>query len=117
MSNQMWSWLLTAVGLTGFIFVGRKAWWAWYINIACQVLWFVYALVSEQYGFLVAALAYTVVFTRNANRWTIEHIYEKRNTWPPVECPRCRSIRMVTGTLSALCQDCGWSKERIFKEE
>lgn len=73
MSDQWWSWVLTAVGLTGFILAGRKVWWCWYINIACQGLWLAYALVTEQYGFIVAALVYTVVFTQNAVRWTREH--------------------------------------------
>lgn len=71
--NMYWSWILTAVGLTGFILAGRKVWWCWYINIACQGLWFAYAIVTEQYGFIVASLVYTVVFTQNAIRWTREH--------------------------------------------
>jgi hypothetical protein len=73
MSNQLWSWILTIVGLTGFILAGRKVWWSWYINIACQGLWFAYAIVTKQYGFIVASLAYTVVFTQNAIKWTREH--------------------------------------------
>jgi len=32
-----------------------------------------YALVTAQYGFIVAALLYTVVFTKNAISWTREH--------------------------------------------
>lgn len=73
MNNQIWSWVLTIVGLTGFILAGRKVWWCWYVNIACQALWFTYAIVTEQYGFIVASLAYTVVFTQNAIKWTKEH--------------------------------------------
>lgn len=68
-----WSWLLTVVGLAGFILAGRKVWWCWYINIACQGLWFTYAIVTEQFGFIVASVVYTVVFTQNAIRWTREH--------------------------------------------
>ncbi len=66
-------WALTAVGLTGFVLAGRKVWWAWYVNLACQALWMIYALTTQQYGFIVAALAYTVVFTRNSIKWTREH--------------------------------------------
>jgi hypothetical protein len=65
-------WVLTVIGLTGFVLAGRRVWWAWYINLACQALWLAYALVTHQYGFIVAALAYSVVFTRNAVRWTRE---------------------------------------------
>lgn len=63
-------WLLTVVGLTGFVLAGRKVWWAWYVNLACQALWLAYALITQQYGFIVAALAYSIVFTRNAIAWT-----------------------------------------------
>lgn len=73
MNDAYWSWILTAIGLTGFFLAGKKVWWCWYINIPCQALWLVYAIVTEQYGFIVAALAYTFVFTKNAIAWTKEH--------------------------------------------
>lgn len=65
--------LLVAVGLLGFILAGRKIWWAWYVNIACQFLWFAYAIISQQYGFILGAIVYTIVFTGNAIKWTKEH--------------------------------------------
>jgi hypothetical protein len=69
----MWSFVLTIVGITGFVLAGRKVWWAWYVNLACQVLWVGYALATEQYGFILAAAFYTWVFGINAARWTKEH--------------------------------------------
>lgn len=70
-------WILVLVGLTGFILAGRKIWWAWYVNIACQGLWFWYAISTEQYGFILGATVYTVVFTINAVKWTRErHVDE-----------------------------------------
>ena len=68
-----WDWIVTGVGLLGFWLAGRKIWWAWYVNIANQVLWTVYAIVTEQYGFLVGSAFYTWVFVGNAVRWTREH--------------------------------------------
>lgn len=68
----MWSWVLTAVGVTGFILAGRKVWWAWYVNIGCQALWLAYAITTHQWGFIVASVVYTAVFTQNATRWTRE---------------------------------------------
>lgn len=68
----MWSYLLTAVGLTGFILAGRKVWWAWYVNLACQALWLAYALATHQFGFVISSVVYTVVFTKNAVAWTKE---------------------------------------------
>ena len=77
--NQFWSYLLTIVGLAGFILAGRKVWWCWYVNIACQALWFTYAIVTHQYGFIIASIAYTIVFTKNAIEWTKEH--RKSQEW------------------------------------
>lgn len=73
MDGQLWSWLLSAVGLAGFYFAGKKVWWAWYVNIANQVLWTLYSVITEQWGFLVGAGFYLFVFIRNAVLWTKEH--------------------------------------------
>lgn len=73
MSEQYWSWILGIVGLAGFILAGKKVWWCWYINLGCQVLWFAYAIVTHQYGFIATALVYSVVFAKNAISWTREH--------------------------------------------
>lgn len=70
MIDELWSWLLGAVGLLGFYLAGRRVWWAWYVNIANQVLWIAYSIITEQLGFLVTAILYTVVFVKNASAWT-----------------------------------------------
>lgn len=77
MNEQILTWVMVFVGLVGFHYAGKKKWWAWYINIACQVLWITYALVSNQPAFLVSAGVYTYQFTKNAIAWTKEHQKEK----------------------------------------
>lgn len=77
MDNQIWSYVLGAVGITGFFLSGKKIWWSWYINLGCQVLWFVYAIVTQQWGFILTAVLYTFVFGKNAIAWTKEHRAEK----------------------------------------
>lgn len=76
-NEQLLSWIVAAVGLSGFFLAGRKIWWSWYVNIACQVFWFMYAWVSETPAFFATAVFYTVVFTINAIKWTKEHIARK----------------------------------------
>ena len=71
--NQIWSWALSVGGLVGFFLAGKKVWWAWYVNIANQVLWTFYAFSTEQWGFLAATGFYMYVFGRNAYLWTKEH--------------------------------------------
>ena len=66
---MMWSWSLTAVGVTGLWIAGRGYWWAWLIGLFAQVLWLTYALATKQYGFIVSAFAYGFVYARNAHHW------------------------------------------------
>lgn len=71
--------ILSIVGVTGFFLAGKKVWWAWYVNIACQALWVTYAMVTAQYGFLIGAVVYSMVFIENARKWTKEHKRETTN--------------------------------------
>lgn len=67
-----WSWLLTAVGVTGLYFAGRKRALGWAIGLGAQLLWIAYALSTRQYGFLVSAFAYGWVYARNFRAWRSE---------------------------------------------
>lgn len=69
-----WSWLLTLVGVFGLYVSGSKRAWGWAVGIAAQVLWIAYALATEQHGFLVSALAYGWVYTRNFLAWRREPV-------------------------------------------
>lgn len=69
-SEQLLSWLVGAIGITGFFLAGRKVWWSWYVNIACQVFWVLYAIASSTPAFFVTAAFYTAVFSYNAWKWT-----------------------------------------------
>jgi uncharacterized membrane protein len=69
-----WSWLLMAFGVTGLYLVGKRKWWAWLISFTGEVLWIAYAIVTKQYGFIIFALTYMVVYLKNAREW-------KRQEW------------------------------------
>lgn len=75
---QTLTWVMTSIGFLGFIFAGRKKWWAWYINLVVQIMWATYALATGQPAFLVSAVAYFIIFAFNAHRWTKEHFENKR---------------------------------------
>ncbi len=66
---EFWSWLLTAVGVTGLFFAGSKRKVGWVIGLGAQVLWLAYAVTTQQYGFLVSAFAYGLVYARNWLKW------------------------------------------------
>lgn len=65
----MWSWILAAIGVTGIFFVGRKHRWAWLWLIFNECLWIIYAVATNQYGFIFAAVAYTLVYIKSFIHW------------------------------------------------
>lgn len=66
---MIWSLVLAAVGILGLYVAGRKLWWGWLIGLGAQALWLAYAIVTEQWGFLLSAVAYGWVYGRNALAW------------------------------------------------
>ena len=69
MISPWWSWGLTAVGVLGLYLAGKKIWWAWLIGLGAQFLWIAYALTTQQFGFIISAVAYGWVYGRNARLW------------------------------------------------
>lgn len=70
--TQWWSWLLTAVGVTGLYLAGRKSSLGWAIGLGAQALWMTYAIATRQWGFIFSAVAYGAVYARNWIRWRRE---------------------------------------------
>ena len=66
---EYWSWVLAAIGVTGIFFVGRKTIWGWLVLLLNECLWFIYAIVTEQYGFIFAAIAYATVYLKSYLHW------------------------------------------------
>lgn len=66
---MLWSYTLAAVGIVGIWLAGRKSLWGWAVGFGAQALWIAYALVTDQYGFIVSALAYAAIYARNWWKW------------------------------------------------
>jgi len=66
---MMWSWVLATIGVLGIYFVGRKTIWGWLVLLANEVIWIAYALTTKQYGFIVSAVAYAIVYIRSFVHW------------------------------------------------
>ena len=64
-----WSWLLTAVGVTGLWMAGSRNKWGWAVGLFAQSLWFSYAIATEQWGFIPGCLAYGTMYARNLRAW------------------------------------------------
>lgn len=67
--NPLWSYLLAAVGILGLLLAGRRRAIGWAIGFGAQALWVIYAIVTDQPGFIVSALAYAAVYARNWWVW------------------------------------------------
>lgn len=67
--SAWWSWVLTAVGVTGLLLAGRKQKAGWAVGFGAQALWITYAIVTRQWGFIFSALAYGSVYARNFLAW------------------------------------------------
>lgn len=64
-----WSVLLTTVGITGLWIVSNHRWQGWLISLASEILWIAYAVVTQQWGFIAAAVVYSCVHARALYRW------------------------------------------------
>ena len=73
---MLWSWVLAVIGVAGIYFVGRKTIWGWLVLLFNEALWIIYALISDQYGFIFSALAYAIVYIRSYIHWSKEKVNE-----------------------------------------
>ena len=64
-----WSYILTAVGVTALYLAGKGKAVGWLIGLLAQLLWIGYGIATHQYGFILSAVAYGYVYTRNALQW------------------------------------------------
>ena len=62
----------SAIGVTGIFFVGRKTIWGWFVLLFNEVLWIAYALITNQYGFILSAIAYAIVYIKSYLLWRRE---------------------------------------------
>jgi hypothetical protein len=66
---ELWSWALAVVGVVGIYFVGKKTLWGWFVLLFNETLWIVYSIITQQYGFIVSAIAYAVVYISAYRNW------------------------------------------------
>jgi len=55
--------------VSGIFLVGRKTIWGWLVLCVNECLWIVYALTTEQHGFIVGAIVYGIVYVKSFLLW------------------------------------------------
>lgn len=68
--NQLWSWGLAAVGVSGVYLTTKKLYAGYVVGVLVQALWIAYAIHSKQWGFIASALAFGWVNALGWYRWT-----------------------------------------------
>lgn len=66
---MLWSYLLASIGILGIYLAGRKSKWGWAVGLFAQTLWIAFALVTKQYGFIISAVAYGLIYAKNFVSW------------------------------------------------
>jgi Nicotinamide mononucleotide transporter len=70
----MWSWILAIIGVTGIFFVGRKTVWGWLVLLLNECLWTIYAIQTDQYGFILMSTAYSAIYIKSFIHWRKEEL-------------------------------------------
>ena len=65
----MWSYLLAIIGISGIYLAGKNNKYGWALGIFAQLLWIIFAIATNQYGFILSALAYGYVYSLNFYKW------------------------------------------------
>lgn len=63
--DPLWSYGLSAVGLTVQYLAMKAPKWAWIVGFISQFPWLVYAVVSNQWGFFISSTLYAAVYAYN----------------------------------------------------
>lgn len=95
---MIWSFVLAIVGIAGIYLAGKKSKWGWGLGLGAQVLWLIFALVTAQYGFILTAVAYGVVYGKNLYQWHKEE--EPAATPQDNEAPSDRVSRSTLETCN-----------------
>lgn len=67
---SLWSFALAGLGIAQIVLTGRKLRIGWIVGMATSVLWFVYGLATDQYGFLISAIVFGAIHFRNWRAWS-----------------------------------------------
>jgi len=66
---SLWSFVLAALGIAQIILTGEKIRHGWLVGVLTSILWFIYGVTTQQYGFLISAVVFGVIHFRNWLSW------------------------------------------------
>lgn len=72
MSNELWSWGLSILGVIGILLVGHKNWRGYLVSIATEFAWVAYSIQTKQWGFIFGSTVYISAYGLNISKWLDE---------------------------------------------
>jgi len=72
LSNQLWSWSLSIIGVIGILLVGHKNWRGYLVGIATECAWVAYSIQTKQWGFIFGSTVYISAYCLNISKWLDE---------------------------------------------
>lgn len=68
--------ILVCVGLLSSYLISTRRAVGWYIGMCAQPCWFTYAIVTNQWGFVISSVVYFLISLRAAITWTRKPVVE-----------------------------------------
>lgn len=65
----MMPYILSLIGVTALILIGKRKELGWALAFTNECLWFLFAIATKQYGFIIGALVYGFVNAYNYRNW------------------------------------------------
>ena len=66
---SLWSFALAGLGIAQIYLTGKKIRFGWIVGVITSALWFIYGIVTAQYGFLISAVVFGSIHIRNWIDW------------------------------------------------
>jgi len=67
---DLWSFILAGLGIAQITLTGKKKRVGWLIGLLTSCIWMVFAIVTQQYGFVVSSIIFGYIHIKNWLAWS-----------------------------------------------
>lgn len=67
---MIWSYILAFGGILQIWLTGKKLKIGWIVGLATSILWLIFGLTTNQYGFIISAVFFGYVHIKNYIAWS-----------------------------------------------